>query len=173
MKKTLIWLLCACMLLSGCAGNPPTPAETNPPAVTSPSTEPTQPGVPLLDQGIGVGENGNLLYIPNDAVEDMPCPEVWLFGNGLLLGAHTGGQFVLRHISLEDGRLLAECAIAASPGVRVRIGNGCIGLLDSGTNRFLLLGEDLTLCSSQTLQTEGDGWYLNPSRTDFPLVVFL
>ncbi|MBR2421549.1 MAG: hypothetical protein IKB09_04260 [Oscillospiraceae bacterium] len=162
MKKTLIWLLCACMLLSGCAGNPSTPTETNPPAVTSPSTEPTQPGVPLLDQGIGVGENGNLLYIPNDAVEDMPCPEVWLFGNGLLLGAHIRGQFVLRHIRLEDGRLLAECAIAASPGVRVRIGNGCIGLLDSGTNRFLLLGEDLTLRSSQTFQTEGDSWYLNP-----------
>lgn len=102
------------------------------------------------------------MYIPNDAVEDMPCPEVWLFGNGLLLGAHIRGQFVLRHISLEDGRLLAECAIAASPGVRVRIGNGCIGLLDSGTNRFLLLGEDMTPRSSQTFQTEGDSWYLNP-----------
>ena len=61
MKKTLIWLLCACILLSGCAGLPPTPTETNPPAVTSPSTEPTQPSVPLLDQGIGVGENGKLV----------------------------------------------------------------------------------------------------------------
>lgn len=162
MKKILLGLLCVCMLLSGCTGNPPPPTQADTPTMPSQSTEPAQPGVPLLDQGIAVGENGNLLYIPNDAVESMLCPEVWLYGNGLLLGTHIRDQYVLRHISLEDGRLLAECEISASPGVRVRIGNGCIGLLDSGTNRFLLLNDDLTLRSTQSIQTEGDSWYLSP-----------
>ena len=159
MKRFLSGLLCMCILLSGCTGDPLLPTQTDPPET---QTQPSSPAVPLLEQGIAVGESGNLLYIPNDAVEDMICPEVRLFGNGLLLSAYDRNQYVLRHISLEDGALLSECAIPASPGVKVRIGSGCIGLLDSGTNRFHLLDEDLTLQSSQTIQTEGDSWYLSP-----------
>ena len=159
MKWFLSGLLCMCILLSGCAGDPLLPTQTDPPET---QTQPSSPAVPLLEQGIAMGESGNLLYIPNDAVEDMICPEVRLFGNGLLLSAYVRNQYVLRHISLEDGALLSECAIPASPGVKVRIGSGCIGLLDSGTNRFHLLDEDLTLQSSQTIQTEGDSWYLSP-----------
>lgn len=162
MKKVLLGILCVGMILAGCGGDPPTPIQTLPPTVPSLSTEPTLPGVPLLEQGIAVGESGNLLYIPNESVESMLCPEIWLYGNGLLLGTHIRDKYVLRHISLEDGRLLAECEISASPGVRVRIGSGCIGLLDSGTNRFLLLNDDLTLHSTQSIQTEGDSWYLSP-----------
>ena len=135
------------------------PTQTDPPETQTP---PSASAVPLLEQGIAVGESDNLLYIPNDAVEDMNCPEMRLFGNGLLLSAFIRNQYVLRHISLEDGTLLSECAIPASPGVKVRIGSGCIGLLDSGTNRYHLLDEKLTLQSSQTIQTEGDSWYLNP-----------
>ena len=157
MKRFLSGLLCACILLSGCAGDPPRPTQTDPP-----ETHPSLPAVTLLEQGIAVGESGNLLYIPNDAVEDMICPEVRLFGNGLLLSAYIRNQYVLRHISLEDGALLSECAIPASPGVGVRIGSDCIGVLDSGTNRLHLLGEDLTVQSTQTIEAEGDSWYLSP-----------
>ena len=157
MKRFLSGLLCVCILLSGCAGDPPLPTQTDPP-----ETQLTSPAMPLLEQGIAVGESSNLLYIPNDAVEDLICPEVRLFGNGLLLSAYIRNQYVLRHISLEDGALLNECAISASPGVKLRIGSGCIGLLDSGTNRFHLLGEDLTLQSTQKIETEGDSWYLSP-----------
>ena len=159
MKKILLGLLCICILLSGCTGGAPQPTQTAP-SVTE--TQHAAPLLPLLEQGIAVGESGNLLYIPNDAVESMICPEVHLFGNGLLLSGYVKNQYVIRHISLEDGSLLHECAIAASPGVKMRIGNGSIGLLDSGTNRFHLLGEDLTVLSTQTIPTEGDSWYLSP-----------
>ena len=157
MKQKLIGLLCACMLLTGCTGGSPQPVQTAPP-----ETHTEVSAVPLLEQGTPVGESGNLLYIPNEAVEDMICPELHLFGNGLLLGAYIRNEYVLRHISLEDGRLLAECEISANPGVKLQIGSGCIGLLDSGTNRFLLLDEALAVQSTQTIPTEGDSWYLSP-----------
>ena len=157
MKRKLVAALCACMLLCGCGDEPTQPVQTAPP-----ETQTVEKTVPLLEQGTAVGESGNLLYIPNEAVEDMTCPEVRVFGNGLLLGAYIRNEYVLRHISLEDGRLLAECRISASPGVRVCIGSGCIGLLDSGTNRFLLLDEALTVQSTQTIPMEGDSGYLSP-----------
>ena len=159
MKRFLSGLLCVCILLSGCAGGPHQLTQTDP---LETQTQPSAPAVPLLEQGVAVGESGNLLYIPNDDVEDMICPEVRLFGNGLLLSSFIRNQYVLRHISLENGALLGECTIPASPAVKVCIGDGCIGLLDSATNRIHLLGEDLTVQSTQTIEVEGDRWYLNP-----------
>ena len=158
MKRLLTGLLCICIALSGCAAAPPQTVPTEPPET---QTLTVSPAPSLLEQGIPLGEDGNLLYLPNEAVEDMPCPEVRLFGNGLLLSAYIRNQYVLRHISLEDGALINECAISASPGVKLRIGNGSIGLLDSGTNRFHLLDESLTIQSTQSIPTEGDSWYLN------------
>ena len=146
MKRLLTGLLCICIALSGCTAAPPQTVPTEPPET---QTLTVSPALPLLEQGIPLGEAGNLLYLPNEAVEDMPCPEVRLFGNGLLLSAYIRNQYVLRHISLEDGTLLNECAISASPGVKLRIGNGSIGLLDSGTNRVHLLDMGLlTIFSS-------------------------
>ena len=158
MKRLLTVLLCICIALSGCTAQPTQTVPTEP-SETETVTLPT--ALPLLDQGIPLGEDGNLLYIPNESLEDMNCPEVRLFGNGLLLSAFIRNQYVIRHISLEDGALLNECAISASPGVKLRIGNGSIGLLDSGTNRFHLLDESLSIQSTQSIPTEGDSWYLN------------
>ena len=158
MKRLLLGLLCICIALSGCTAQPTQTVPTEP-SETETVTLPT--ALPLLEQGIPLGEDGNLLYIPNVAVEDMNCPEVRLFGNGLLLSAFIRNQYVIRHISLEDGALLNECAISASPGVKLRIGNGSIGLLDSGTNRFHLLDDSLAIQSTQSIPTEGDSWYLN------------
>ena len=155
MKRLLLGLLCICIALSGCTAQPTQTVPTEP-SETETVTLPT--ALPLLEQGIPLGEDGNLLYIPNESLEDMNCPEVRLFGNGLLLSAFIRNQYVIRHISLEDGALLNECAISASPGVKLRIGNGCIGLLDSGTNRFLLLDESLTIQNTQSIPTEGDSW---------------
>ena len=158
MKRLLTGLLCICIALSGCTAQPTQTVPTEP-SETETVTLPT--ALPLLEQGIPLGEDGNLLYIPNESLEDMNCPEVRLFGNGLLLSAFIRNQYVIRHISLEDGALLNECAISASPGVKLRIGNGSIGLLDSGTNRFHLLDDSLAIQSTQSIPTEGDSWYLN------------
>ena len=158
MKRLLLGLLCICIALSGCTAQPTQTVPTEP-SETETVTLPT--ALPLLEQGIPLGEDGNLLYIPNESLEDMNCPEVRLFGNGLLLSAFIRNQYVIRHISLEDGALLNECAISASPGVKLRIGNGSIGLLDSGTNRFHLLDDSLAIQSTQSIPTEGDSWYLN------------
>ena len=158
MKRLLLGLLCICIAFSGCTAQPTQTVPTEP-SETETVTLPT--ALPLLDQGIPLGEDGNLLYIPNESLEDMNCPEVRLFGNGLLLSAFIRNQYVIRHISLEDGALLNECAISASPGVKLRIGNGSIGLLDSGTNRFHLLDDSLAIQSTQSIPTEGDSWYLN------------
>ena len=158
MKRLLLGLLCICIALSGCTAQPTQTVPTEP-SETETVTLPTE--LPLLEQGIPLGEDGNLLYIPNESLEDMNCPEVRLFGNGLLLSAFIRNQYVIRHISLEDGALLNECAISASPGVKLRIGNGSIGLLDSGTNRFHLLDDSLAIQSTQSIPTEGDSWYLN------------
>ncbi|MBR5294256.1 MAG: hypothetical protein IKU31_05720 [Oscillospiraceae bacterium] len=159
MKRLLLGLLCICIALSGCTAQPTQTVPTEP-SETETVTLPT--ALPLLEQGIPLGEDGNLLYIPNESLEDMNCPEVRLFGNGLLLSAFIRNQYVIRHISLEDGALLNECAISASPGVKLRIGNGSIGLLDSGTNRFHLLDDSLAIQSTQSIPTEGDSWYLDP-----------
>ena len=158
MKRLLLGLLCICIALSGCTAQPTQTVPTEP-SETETVTLPT--ALPLLEQGIPLGEDGNLLYIPNESLEDMNCPEVRLFGNGLLLSAFIRNQYVIRHISLEDGALLNEYTISASPGVKLRIGNGSIGLLDSGTNRFHLLDDSLAIQSTQSIPTEGDSWYLN------------
>ena len=173
MKRFLILLLCF-VLLTGCQADTQAPSsqETEPAPTTEPmastdpvpSTEATlpqeQPGVPLLDQGAASGETGNLLYIPNPHVESMTCPEIRLYGNSLLMYEHTvNGLLQMKRISLEDGCLLAEAAYPTNPSVRVQVGNGYIGLCDSG--QVLILNESLEMEQSYSVPLEGENWYLN------------
>ena len=170
MKRFLILLLCIMVLLTGCLAEPQEPSfqETEPTFLTEPanSTEATlpkeQPGVPLLDQGKSTGESGNLLYIPNPHVESMVCPEIRLFGNGLLMYEYTlEGMLQLKRISLEDGCLLAEASYPMNPSARVQIGNGLIGLCDSDSRQVLILNESLELEKTYSVPLEGGSWYLN------------
>ena len=169
MKRFLILLLCL-VLLTGCRADPQTPSfrETEPTTTTEfvPPTEATlpkeQPGVPLLDQGKSAGESGNLLYIPNPHMESMACPEIRLFGHGLLVYEHTvDGMLQLKRISLEDGTLLAEASYPMNPSVSVQVGNGLIGLCDGDSRQVLILNESLELETTYSVPLEGDGWYLN------------
>jgi hypothetical protein len=75
-KKKLLGLLCACLLLCGCQDSTPQPIPTDPPVTEAPATEvQTEPSrLPLLEQGTALEESGNLLYIPNQTVEDMVSP---------------------------------------------------------------------------------------------------
>ena len=157
MKRFLILLLCL-FLLTGCASDPQTPSSPE----TEPSFSQEQAGVPLLDQGKAAGESGNLLYIPNPHVESMACPEIRLFGNGLLLYEHTmNGMLQLKRISLEDGTLLAEASYPMDASASVQVGNGLIGLCDSSNGQVLILNESLEQEMTYSVPLEGEYWYLN------------
>ena len=156
MKRFLMLLLCL-FLLTGCASDPQTPSSPE----TEPSISQEQPGVPLLDQGKTAGESGNLLYIPNPHVESMACPEIRLFGNGLLLYEHTmNGMLQLKRISLEDGTLLAEASYPMDASASVQVGNGLIGLCDS-SGQVMILNESLEQETTYSVPLEGEYWYLN------------
>ena len=153
MRRLFTLVLCL-FLLSGCMAKP------------LPGTEPTQgqasPGASLLDRAEAVGTDGNLFYIPNPHVEAMACPELRLYGNSLLLYEQgMDGVLQLKRISLEDGSLLAQAAIPATPAVTVQIGNGVIGLCDSGSGRVLLLNDALETETTYTIPWEDETWFLN------------
>ena len=169
MRRFLILLLCL-TLLTGCTKQPQTPSfrETEPRPTTEPlaSTEATcpteKPNRSLLDQGEAYGESGNLMYIANPHVESMACPEICIFGNDLLLYEHAfDGTLQIKRISLEDGSLLAEASYTVDPSVRVQVGNGFIGLCDSGSGKVLILDELLELEMTYAVPLEGENWYLN------------
>ena len=143
MKRILVPLLCLA-LLTGCRADVQTPSsrETEPITSAEATLPLVQPGIPLLDQGEAAGESGNLLYIPNPHVESMVCPEIRLYGNSLLMYEHTlEGMLQMKRISLEDGSLLAQASFPATPAVTVQIGNGLIGLCDSGNGQVQKPGE--------------------------------
>ena len=157
MKRKLIGLLCACLLLSACGNSSSSSLETL--ATLPPETQAA--AIPLLDQGVALEESSNLLYIPNPAMEDMVVPEMRLLGNGLLFSQWRENAMVLRHISLEDGSMLASASLAAGDGTRLSIGSGEIGLCDREMGRVSILDEKFQLLRSYDVPREGDDWYLN------------
>ena len=158
MKRKLAGLLCVCMLFSGCGNGSSLPLQTE-----SPSTEPlpTQTRLPLLEQGIALEESRNLLYIPNAIVESMTAPEMRLLGNGLLLSECNGNELVMKHISLEDGALVKECAVPARSGIKLFIGSGEIGVCDRESGLISVLDDDFHPLRTYAVPPEGDDWYLN------------
>lgn len=164
MKRIFLCFMCL-VLLTGCLAAPQAPTEPTPtttPSIPSETTlPPEQPAVPLLEQGTAAGETGNLLYIPNAHLESMACPEIRLWGNGLLLYEHTFSGMVMKQISLEDGRLLAETTLDVSPSAKVQIGSGFIGICDSGTGQVLILTEALEQEATYSVPQEGESWCLN------------
>ena len=180
MKRFLVLVICLA-LLTGCRADQQTPSSpvTEPTPTTEPviSTETTlpeaQPGIPLLDMGETSGESGNLLYIPNPHVESMICPEICLYGNSLLMYEHTfEGVLQLKRISLEDGSLLAQASYRVTPAATVQIGNGHIGLCDSGSSQVLILNDTLELETTYTVPLEGESWHLNQELQTLYVFVF-
>lgn len=173
MKKCIIIfasMLLVFSLLAGCGVGSSVPVqpelpieETQPLQPEPPQTEsqPTQSQLPLLEQGTVLEESSNLLYIPNPALESMITPELRLLGHGLLLSECTGGELVLKHISLDDGTLLAETSIPADFDTKLSIGEGEIGLCDRASGQITVLDENLCLLRTYEISSEGDDWFLN------------
>ena len=167
MKRKLIGLFCACILLSGCRDSSAQTVPTESPAteiqVTDPVvTDPPVARLPLLEQGIAVDESGKLLYIPNETLDEMELPDMHLLGNGLLLSEYRNQELILKHISLEDGALLASGSVPAIGGTRLFIGSGEIGICDSVQGVVTILDENLQVLRTYPVDAEGEGWYLNP-----------
>ena len=156
MKKTLLALLCLCLLFSGCR-HASSPSEQTVPLTTE--TKPTESVLPLVEQGKVLEYSENLRCIPNEAVESMESPELRLLGNGLLLSQHSEGEMVLKHISLEDGSLVAEGTVPATPGAKLYIGNGEIGLCDRESGLISILDEGFRLLRTYRVSPEGENWY--------------
>lgn len=162
MKRLLIGFICICMLLCGCkAGSNSNPPEQTDSSTQSPSTQVKPLGQPLLEQGTREEESSNLLYIPNKIVEGLNYSEMDLFENGLLFSQYTDGQLILNHISLEDGALLTSGSVPASPGVKVYIGNGEIGVCDMESGLITIIDKKFQTLRTYSVGKEGEEWYLN------------
>ena len=159
MKRKLMALLCACILLSGCqSGSDPT-VQTVP--TTQAATETTVPTVSLMEQGEILAESPNLMYLPNETIEGMVSPRLRLFGNGLLVSDYANQKLRLNHISLEDGALIASYAHEAGLETRIAIGNGEIGLSDRESGVVTILDESLQTLRIYPVTAGGEDWYLN------------
>lgn len=181
-RRFLILVLCIIML-SGCGANTQTPADPTPspaptpepPASDDPTPpavdEPTPPQAILLESGKAVGRSGNLMYIPNEHIESMACPELCLFGSDLLAYEYTRlGSLSLKLISLADGSLIASASYPMTPSVRVQAGEDSIGLCDSG--RVVILNKMLETQAEYTVDTEGESGYLDRTQQTLYVLAF-
>lgn len=158
MKRKLMGLLCACLLLCGCqVGSDPTVSTQ-----AQETTRPTVAATPLLEQGTALEESTNLRYIPNDILESMTSPELRLLGNGLLLSEYREQKLYLNHISLEDGSLLASAVMAAGEDIGITIGSGEIGITDRESGLVTILDESLQSLRTYPMAVRGESWFLNP-----------
>lgn len=171
MKRKLIGLLCACMLLSGCrVGSTPT-VQTEPPPTQTPTTQPEAADTPLLEQGTALEESSNLLYIPNGTLEGMIQPQMRLLGNGLLLTEYKNGHLILNHISLENGALVASGRLLACEGSTLYIGSSKIAVCDRESSQVSVLDESFNLLRSYKVELQSDEWYLSPELDTLYILV--
>nr|MDD6335998.1 hypothetical protein [bacterium] len=176
MKSRIALLLALLLLMAGCS-TPGTPtSSTQPSAPTSPqttpaSTPPTEttqptPKLSLMDSRIPAGQLGNSWYIPNEAIEGMSSPQICMFGNALLLNSYvidsnTGCMAILRLVSLEDGSLIAETTFPSSGYITIQAKGERIGICDSGNGQVRLLGPQLDILNTYTLEADSGNWYLS------------
>ncbi|MGN0985860.1 MAG: hypothetical protein ACI4OU_05135 [Candidatus Enterenecus sp.] len=162
MKKSAALLVALFLLLAGCGQ----PAVTPSPTVTPTETVEPAPALTLMEGREPAGELGNAWYLPCDAAEAMDSPELYPFGERALLLVsnvigESGCRAELKLLSLEDGSLLAENSFSSSGYVSVQVGEGVIGLCDSGAGTVRVLDGSLTPVRTYEPEGDGEGWYLS------------
>lgn len=162
MKKILPVLLILTLLLTACATLPePQPSDSTPSA-SSAAPEPVEPS--LMERRQSVGTEGNVWYLPIEAVEKIKNPEMRLFGDSLLIFGvdyDNGGLLSLCRISLLDGSVLAEGELFVGGAVTVQIADERVGVCDITKERVVLLDGDLQQTASHSVTLGGDSWYLS------------
>ena len=110
-------------------------------------------------------QDGNLAYITNDIISNMNRPEIYLIGNNLLfvdlLMDEENSDIILKMISLEDGKLVAEKRFFASGIAKVQIGEDGLAIVDSGMGILRILDEKLNLVSELEDSQEAQEWYVS------------
>lgn len=142
--RRLIVLILMTVLLWGC-----TPA---PPQSTIPSP---------LAGGENMGPDGNLWYLPSDAVESMTVTQICDAGDSLLLCGH-GESLSLKLLSGEDLTLTAQTTVEAGPRACVQILGERISVADPGSGTVTLLSMDLELVEVLQPDMPADIWFLSP-----------
>ncbi len=171
MRKILYILLAICILLSGCIT---TGLQSEVP--DKPEAGQESIPLPLIEQGIPVGETADLLYIPNETAESAFNPELRLFNNSLLLSSiimdETRSEMHLWLISLKDGSLQAERVIQSSGCVTLQVGQDCIGLCDSAMGTVQILDENLQTTAIYEFEQDGCDWYLTQDMERIYIVYY-
>lgn len=160
MKRLVLCLLMAGILLSACSGNA-TP-EVTVPSVTE-TTAQTEP-ISLLSSAQPIGDN--IWYLPNTAVESMFDPQLWLFQDDLLVSrlviTPTCSRLDLKRISLADGSVVGEASFESEGNLTLQAGEDSIGLCDSASGNIQILDEWLNLSDTYAVSPDYANWYLSP-----------
>ena len=154
------------LFLTGCQTQQLPPSETTLPTGQTEMTDPTeQIRTPLLETAEQVGASEGLLYVPNAHVESFALPQLYLFGNALLLTEHrpgaNGGTREFQLISLEDGSLKAQASLKAGSAAAIQIGNGRLAVCDSDQGQVTILDEKLSVVKTHTLPYVDGRWYID------------
>lgn len=139
--RRMLALILALVLLCGCSAM--TPTHTNP----SP-----------IEGGRPVGKEGNLWYLPNEAVDSMQIRQLLGTEEGLLVCADG----VLKLLSWEELSVRAEVELEVSGLAYVRVLEEGIGVADAGSGSVTRLDADLVPVGSVTGETGEALWLLSP-----------
>lgn len=179
MKRSVLGILLACLLLAGCGradgpGESPAPTQSQPapqesgPAQDTPQvTEPVRPGI--LDGAQAA--DGGLFYVPNAVIEENMMQELSVFQGQLLSACYIydmqtqSDALHLRLIDLDSGGLLRETKIPTevSYAVSVQVCGGSIAVSDgySGIIRVL----DGQLNETARYQVSGERIFVDEAVT--------
>ena len=160
-KKRIALVLALLLLLTGCGveelGGAKEPEK-------APETSAEAPAPDLMDGRQPVGSSGNAWFLQNAAIEEMESPNLYAFGDALLLSgiAYTGASFdmELKLISLETGACMAQTALPDMDGATVQTGAGKIGLCNAYQGRIVILNDRLETEQTYAFEQSDGSWYL-------------
>lgn len=148
MRKMVALMLCA-LVLAGCTAVPG--QETTAPRQTAPPSETGwEP----------VGEQGNLWYVPSEAVESAPANQLMEDGGDLLLGG-GGEEYTLLRLSGETLEVTARATLTGSDLAYAQVLDEGICLADPAHQTVTMLTDSLQIADSISSSSEENTWLMS------------